>query len=300
MGRLEWGLLLVLALFWGASFFFFKILVTELPPFTIVLGRVGIAAFCLNVLLRATGGRLPSGATEWRDHFILATTNYVLPFALIAFGEKHITSALASILNAVTPIFTMLMAHMLTRTEKLSWNKAMGAVFAFAGVVIVIGPGVFRSFGQGGLLGELSCLSAAVLYGFSNVFGRRFRSRPLLQVSTSQVTASFVVVLPLSAVIDQPWTLPLPSLPVWGALIGLAVISTVVAYTIYFHLLAKAGPTNISLVAFLVPVSAVLLGVIFLGEWLSANALAGMLVIGLGLAAIDGRPLMWLKRLPAA
>jgi drug/metabolite transporter (DMT)-like permease len=296
MGRLEWGLLLFLSLLWGASFFFFKVLVTELPPFTIVLGRVAIASVVLNILLRVQGGHLPTSGAEWRDHFILAVTNYVMPYALIAYGEKHISSGLASILNAMVPIFTMLMAHALTRSEKLSWNKAAGVAFGLIGVVCIVGPSALQDIGGRNLLGEFACLTAAVLYGFGNVFGRRFRGWPLLQVATSQVTASLVVVLPLACFVDHPWTLPLPSLPVWGALIGLALLSTVVAYNIYFHILSKAGSTNISQVAFLVPISAVLLGIAFLGETLSANALAGMAVIGLGLAAIDGRLLRWLKR----
>lgn len=296
MGRLEWGLLLFLSFLWGASFFFFKVLVTELPPFTIVLGRVAIASAVLNILLRAQGGRLPSSMAEWRDHLLLATINYVIPFALIAYGEKHISSGLASILNATVPIFTMLVAHALTHSEKLSWNKAAGVVFGLVGVVCIVGPSALHDVGGNNLLGEFACLTAAISYGFGNVFGRRFRGRPLLQVATSQMTAAFVIVLPLACLVEHPWTLPVPSLPVWGALIGLALFSTVVAYNIYFHILAKAGSTNISQVAFLVPISAVLLGIAFLGETLSANAIAGMAVIGLGLAAIDGRPLQWLRR----
>jgi drug/metabolite transporter (DMT)-like permease len=300
MGRLEWALLVILSLFWGASFFFYKVLVSELPPFTIVMGRVGIAALVLNVLLRARGGRLPSRWPEWRDYFVMAALNNVIPFALIAYGERHISSGLASILNAMTPIFTVLLAHWATHNEKLSWNKAVGIGFGFAGVIILIGPSALDDIGGNNLLGELACLAATISYGFGGVFGRRFRSQPLLTVATAQVTASTLLVVPLAALADRPWTLAIPSVPVWGALLGLSLVSTVVAYLIYFHILAKSGATNISLVTFLLPISAVLLGVLFLSESVNMNAIAGMLVIGLGLAAIDGRLLQRLRRPSAA
>ncbi|MDE2182784.1 MAG: DMT family transporter [Alphaproteobacteria bacterium] len=296
MGRTEWALMLILSLFWGASFFFYKVMAGALPPLTVVLGRMGIAAVMLNIVLRARGGRLPRGAGEWRDYVVFAVLSNVVPFAMFAFGEEHISSGLASILNATTPIFTVLVAHAFTASEKLSWNKAAGVGFGLAGVVILIGPGVLHEIGGAYLLGEIACLVASVSYGFAGVFGRRFRGKSLIEVTTAQATAAAVMALPLAAVVDHPWTLPMPSLAVWGALVGIATVSTVLAYLIYFHVLAKAGATNISLVTFLVPVSAVLLGVLFLGEEVNANAIAGMLVIGLGLAAIDGRPFAWLRR----
>ncbi len=299
MGRLEWALLLILSLFWGGSFFFYKVLVRELSPFTIVLGRMAIAALGMNIVLAARGGRLP-GPSQWPAYFVLAALNNVVPFALIAYGERHISSGLASIINAMTPIFTVLVAHWATHNEKLSWNKAAGIVFGLAGVIVLIGPSALGDIGGKNFLGELACLAATVSYGFGGVYSRKFTGQSLIGVVTAQMTAAAVMAAPLAALFEQPWTLAMPSLPVWGALIGIATVSTVVAYLMYFHILAKAGATNMSLVTFLVPVSAVLLGVLFLDETVSANALTGMLVIGLGLAAIDGRPLQWLKRLAAA
>lgn len=300
MGRLEWALLLVLSLFWGASFLFYRVLAPEVPPFTVVFGRVGLAAIVLNIVLLARGGRLPSRAAEWRSYFVMAALNNVVPFALFAYGEKHISSGLASILNAMTPIFTVLVAHWATHNEKLSWNKAAGVAFGFAGVVILIGPGALEDIGGKNVLGELACLGATVCYGFGGVYSKRFAGQPLIRVVTAQVTASSLLTLPLAAAIEQPWTIPMPSIAAWGSLIGIAMLSTVVAYLMYFHLLAKAGVTNISLVTFLIPASAVLLGVVLLGESVDAGALLGMLVIGFGLAAIDGRPLQWLRRLATA
>lgn len=298
MGRLEWALMGVLSLFWGASFFFYKVLVAELGPFTIVFGRMAIAALVMNVYLRLSGGKLPAWR-DWGPFFVFAAINNVVPFALIAYGETHISSGLASIINGMTPIFTVVVAHYWTHNEKLSWNKVAGVGLGFAGVVLLIGPDALAGLGNADLLGELACLAATVSYGFAGVYGKRFVGRSLAQVSTAQMNAATVLVIPFAAIIEHPWTLPVPTLGVWSALFGIALVSTVLAYLIYFHILAKAGATNISLVTFLVPVSAVLMGVFFLGESVNANAVGGMLAIGLGLAAIDGRPWRWLTRVTA-
>ncbi len=294
MGRLEWVLFLFLSFLWGASFFFYKLLVT-LGPLTVVLGRMGIAAIAMNLILVGRGERLPKGA-QWWPYFIMAALGNVFPFAMFAFSERHISSGLASIINATTPMFTVIVAHFWTHNEKFAWNKAVGVVCGLVGVSIVIGPSVLSEFGGKSLLGELACLAASISYGFAGVYGRRFSGQSLYAVVTAQMTAATILVLPLTAIFEQPWTQPMPSLTVWSALIGIALASTVLAYLIYFHILAKAGATNISLVTFLVPVSALFLGVVFLGESLSTDTIAGMLVIGLGLAAIDGRPLAWLRR----
>jgi drug/metabolite transporter (DMT)-like permease len=294
MGRMEWALFLFLSFLWGASFFFYKLLVT-LGPLTVVLGRMGIAAVVMNILLASRGERLPR-RSQWGPYFIMAALGNVFPFAMFAFSERHITSGLASIINATTPMFTVIVAHFWTHNEKFAWNKAVGVVCGLVGVTVVIGPSALNDIGGKSLLGELACLAASISYGFAGVYGRRFSGQSLFAVVTAQMTAATILVLPLAAIFEQPWSVPMPALTVWGALIGIALASTVLAYLIYFHILAKAGATNISLVTFLVPVSAVFLGAVFLSESLSSNTIAGMLVIGLGLAAIDGRPLAWLRR----
>ncbi len=294
MGRLEWALLLILSLFWGASFFFYKLLVT-LGPLTVVLGRMGIAAVVMNILLFARGKRLPP-LSQWGPFFVMAALGNVLPFAMFAYSERHITSGLASIINATTPIFTVIVAHYWTHNEKLGWNKAVGVVLGLVGVTIVIGPSALSDLGGKSIFGELACLIASISYGFSGVYGRRFSGQSLFSIVTAQLTAATILVVPLAAIFEQPWTNPMPTATVWAALFGIALASTVLAYLIYFHILAKAGATNISLVTFLVPVSAVFLGMLFLGEGLGANTVGGMLVMGLGLAAIDGRPIAFLRR----
>jgi drug/metabolite transporter (DMT)-like permease len=298
MGRIEWALLTILSLFWGASFFFYKVLV-ELGPFTVVLGRMGIAAAVMIPVLYARGGKLPTWRA-WGPYFVMALLNNVIPFSLFAYSERHITSGLASIINAMTPIFTVLVAHIWTHNEKLSWNKAAGVGCGLLGVVILIGPAALADIGGKDVLGEVCCLLATVSYGFSGVYGKRFSGRPLNEVVTGQVVAATILVAPLAILLEQPWTLPAPGLAVWASLTGIALVSTVAAYLIYFHILAKAGATNISLVTFLVPVSAVLMGVFFLGETVNVSAIAGIVVIGLGLACIDGRLFILLKRRPLA
>ncbi len=289
MGPKEWGLLLVLSALWGGSFFFFKVLVAEVPPFTVVLGRVGIAAVALNLFLLLRGDRMPRDARLWGGFLILGLLNNVIPFSLIVFGETRISSGLASILNATTPVFAVLAAHACTDSEKLNWNKAAGVLCGFAGVAVLIGPAAFGDAGQADLVGEACCLLAALSYAFAGIFGRRFRGVPAIKVATGQITASTLILIPLSLAVDRPWTLAPPSSGAWAAFFGIALLCTALAYLIYFRILATAGATNLLLVTFLLPISALLLGALVLHEHVTAEALAGMVLIGFGLAAIDGR-----------
>ncbi|WP_240993624.1 DMT family transporter [Asaia bogorensis] len=289
MGPKEWSLLLILALLWGGSFFFFKILVSAVPPFSVVLGRVGLAALVLNLFLIIRRSTLPLDGSLWLRLFLLGVLNNVIPFTAIAFGETRISSGLAAILNATTPVFTIIVAHFLTHDEKMRWGKVAGIVLGFCGVGILIAPALTGGRIQGSFTGELACLGAALSYGFGGVYGRQFRGLPPLQIATGQLTASTIMILPLSMLVDHPWTLPPLSGAVWGAFAGIALLSTAGAFVLYFRLLATSGATNLSLVTFLLPVMALILGMLFLGERPGWTALAGLCVIGAGLAAIDGR-----------
>jgi drug/metabolite transporter (DMT)-like permease len=291
MGLTEWLLLLALAVLWGGSFFFFKILVDELPPFTVVLGRVGFAALILNLYLLARRDPMPRAWRLWSQFLAMGFLNNVAPFTLIVFGETRIASGLASILNAMTPVFTVLLAQFLTDNEKLTWARAAGVVLGIGGVTILIGPGALGSLRRQDLLGEAACLLAALSYAFAGIYGRRFRGIPAHKVATGQITGSTLILLPVVALIDRPWLLPAPSLQVWGAFAGIALLCTALAYMLYFRILARAGASNLLLVTFLLPVTAVLLGWLALGEKLAITAFLGMAVIGAGLACIDGRPL---------
>jgi drug/metabolite transporter (DMT)-like permease len=296
MGAREWVLLLLLSILWGGSFFFFKVILEALPPFTVVLGRVGLAAIALNLLLFAKGDRMPLTGRLWRQFFAMGALNNVLPFTLIVFSETRIASGLASILNATTPLFTIIAAHFITTAERLTWGKAVGVLFGLFGVAVLIGPDALSGLGRSALLGEGSCLLAALTYAFAGIYGRRFKGVPPLKIATGQITASTIILLPVVVAVDRPWTLPPPDLQVWAALAGIALLSTALAYLLYFRILATVGATNLLLVTFLLPISALLLGVLVLGETITARALFGMLLIGSGLAAIDGRLWKALRR----
>lgn len=291
MTAAEWTMLIALATVWGGSFFFNGIAIRELPVLTVVVARVALAAMILLVILRLRGERMPRGWPVWAAFFGMGALNNAIPFTLIVWGQQHIASGLASILNASTPLFTVILAHFLTSDERLSRGKLAGVLIGFFGVAVMIGADALRDLGVQ-VVAQMLCLAGAISYAFAGIFGRRFRAMGItpMGTATGQVVASSVILLPLVLLVDRPWTLPVPSLTVIAALIGVAVISTALAYVLYFRILATAGATNLLLVTFLIPVSAILLGTLFLGEVLFARHFAGMALIGVGLAAIDGRP----------
>ena len=290
MGNLEWLFLLILSILWGGSFFFAKVAVLEVPPLTLVLYRVGIAAAVLFLYLKVSGRDIPSGATIWGAFFGMGLINNVIPFSLLFWGQIHIASSLASILNATTPIFTVLVAHFLTHDEKFNINRLLGVVLGFAGVALMLG--FDSSTGNSNTpLAMLACLGAAISYAFASVFGRRFAAMKVgtARVAFGQLTASTLMMLPI-VLLMEPMVSPLTlSQPVLFSVIALAVVSTALAYILFFRILAAGGATNISLVTLLVPVSAIVLGSVFLSEQLRPTDFAGMLLIGCGLVAIDGR-----------
>lgn len=288
MSAADWALLVLLSTLWGGSFFFAKIAIAELPPLTVALGRVAIAAALLVVLARITGTALPAAAAGWRRYAVMGFLNNALPFGLIFWGQTHIPSGLAAILNATTPLFTVLVAHWATTDEKLTPTRLVGVAAGLIGVIIMIGPDMLRELGSD-VLGQLACLAAALSYAFAGVYGRRFRGEPALRVAAGQLVASSLIVAPVAFVIDRPWTLALPGPTTLAALVALATFSTAIGYLLYFRILARVGATNLLLVTFLIPVSAILLGTLILGEQLSPRHIVGMLAIAVGLAAIDGR-----------
>lgn len=295
MDPAAWAMLTTLSVLWGGSFFFAEVALRELAPLTVVLGRVALAAVALNLLVVATGSRMPSSPRLWAAFFGMGLLNNLIPFGLIVWGQTRIGAGLASILNATTPLFAVLVAHWLTRDEKLSANRLAGVAAGIAGVATIVGPTALAGVGSH-LLAELAVLAAACSYAFAGVFGRRFRALPPLVTATGQVTGTTAMLAPLALAVDRPWRLPPPGVATWGAVVGLALLSTAVAYLIYFRLLAAAGATNLLLVTFLIPVSALLLAALVLAEPVEPRQLAGMALIGLGLAAIDGRPLAALRR----
>jgi drug/metabolite transporter (DMT)-like permease len=286
----EWGLLIVLSVLWGGSFLFIGVAVKELPPFTIVAARIVLAALALWLVLRIMGDALPRGRQVWAAFLGMGILNNVIPMSLIVWGQGHIASGLASILNATTPLFIVVVAHFLTTDERLTRQRFIGVLVGFAGVAVMIGSAAFQSWNVS-IPAQLAVLGAALSYAFASVFGRRFKAMGITPIATAagQVTASSAILLPLSLMVDRPWTLPEPSAVTILALIGLALVSTALAYILFFRLLAGAGATNAGLVTLLIPVSAILLGTLFLDETLAIRHFGGMALIGAGLLLIDGR-----------
>jgi drug/metabolite transporter (DMT)-like permease len=268
----------------------------KLPPLTLALGRVAIAAVILAAVARAGGASLAVLVHDWRAFAVLGVLNCAIPFSLIFWGQTHIPSGLASILNATTPIFTVLIAQVATRDEKLTTGKLVGVGAGFLGVAAMLGPDVLIDIGTG-VWAQLACLVAALSYALAAVYGRRLADLPAVVVAAGQLIAATIVLAPLAALIDRPLTLSIPSPDALAALLALAVLSTALGYVIYFRILARTGATNLSLVTFLIPVSAIVLGTIVLGERLAPHHFAGMAVIALGLAAIDGRPARMVARM---
>lgn len=302
MGGAEWAMLLVLAVLWGGSFFFNGVAVRELPSFTLVWLRVAVAAMALLLALRLLGQRMPRQRHVWAAFFGMGLLNNVLPFVLIVWGQHRIASGLASILNATTPLFTVLVAHAATSDEKLTALKAAGVGVGFAGAAVMIGADAFGGLDTG-LLAQLACLAGALSYALAGIFGRRFRRMgvPPLATAAGQVSASSLMLLPVMLLVDRPWELAMPHAATWAAVLGVGLLSTALAYVLYFRILATAGATNLLLVTFLIPVSAILLGVLALHETLLPRHITGMALIGAGLAFLDGRlPRVLLRRVRIA
>ena len=287
---LEWILLFLLSVLWGGSFFFSKVAVAELPPLTLVFFRVSIAAIILVFFLVIRGIELPRGWSVWCAFFVMGMINNVIPFSLLFWGQITISSGLASILNATTPMFTIIVAHLLTQDEKITPLRLLGVGLGFAGVAVMLGSGASVN-GADASLAMIACLVAALSYGFAGVFGKRFAKLKVApaQVAFGQLSASTVWMIPLVLLIDGVPMVQTYSTTSMMSVLMLAVLCTALAYIIFFHILSVGGATNISLVTLLVPVSAIILGAIFLNEQLALSHYIGMTLIALGLLAIDGR-----------
>ncbi|MEW5251366.1 DMT family transporter [Microbulbifer discodermiae] len=290
MGTKEWFMLIILSILWGGSFFFIEIAVSELPTLVIVLTRVSLAAIALWIFVLIARIRVPRTPSIWASFLTMGLLNNVLPFSLIVWGQIHIASGLASILNATTPLFTVLIASTFLRDEKATRNKLAGVVIGFIGTVVMIGPSALDGIGVN-VVAQLAVLGAALSYAFAGVYGRRFKVRNINPIVTAagQVSASALFLIPIILIAGIPADLGRPSIQTVAALIALAVFSTAVAYVLYFKILASAGATNLLLVTFLIPISAILLGTLVLGEMLQGPHIIGMAIIGFGLVVIDGR-----------
>jgi drug/metabolite transporter (DMT)-like permease len=290
----DWGLLGVLSVLWGGSFVFNGVALHELPPLTVVLLRVALAAVMLLPLLWVYRIRFPRGLSGWKPFFTVALFNNVLPFSLMVTGQTYIPSGLASILNATTPLFTVVVMAA-AGDEKLSARRIAGVVMGLIGVMILHGQGLDFAKGQG--VGILLCLAGAFSYGLAALVARRQLSdSPPLATATFQLLASSLMMTIVVAVMERPWHLPMPGATTWLAMVGLAALSTALAYIVFFQILRRSGSTNVMLVTLLIPVTAILLAYPVLGEDISLREVGGALVIGSALLLIDGRVFRLVRR----
>ena len=225
MGGIEWALLLLLSLLWGGSFFFATVAVAEIPPLTLALGRVAIASLALLAVLRLRGQAMPASASTWRAFLVMGALNNVVPFSLLFWAQTQIPSGLASILNATTPLWAVLLAHLLTTDERLTALRVAGVLVGIAGVAAMLG----ESPGAGlatPVLAEFACLVATFSYALAGISGRRFKGLGVAPIATAsgQLIAATLLLLPLALVVDPPWQLATPSPEALAALLALALV----------------------------------------------------------------------------
>ena len=290
MGPHEWVMVVGLSILWGGSFFLIELVIQDLLPLTIVLLRVSIAALALWVAVGVLGLSVPRNIRIWLAFFVMGLLNNVIPFSLIVAGQLYIASSLAAILNATTPIFTIIVAGALLSDERVTKAKLAGAGLGLIGVVVMIGPSALKGIGEN-VFAQLAILGAALSYAFAFVFGRRFKDAGLSPVATAagQVSASTILLLPVVFYFQNPIALIELPLIGWASIAALGLLSTALAYILFFGILARAGTTNAALVTLLIPIWAILLGSLVLEEVLQPIHFIGMSLIGLGLATIDGR-----------
>lgn len=280
--------LLLLAAVWGPSFLFIKVAVAEIPPVTLVAGRVGLAAVLLYLILKLQGRALPGKGVIWRHFAVMGLVSNAVPFVLFSWGEQHIDSALAAIMNGTTPLFTIVLAHFFTADDRLTPVKAAGTLLGFGGLALLIAP----SLQQGVRVqtwGIIALAVAAACYGVSIIYSRRhLRGLPPLVAPTAQLLMATVYLLPLSLLIDSPWRLPILSWPALGSWVVLGIVGTALGFVIYYRILERMNATALSMVTYLMPVIGVFLGVVVLNERLTWHSCAGCALILLGVMTVNG------------
>ena len=281
-------MLLLLAAVWGGSFFLGEVALSEVPPLTITLHRVVWAVPILAVIVVLNGIAIPKSPSVWGAYLVMGALNNAIPFSLIFWGQTQIASGLASILNGTTAMFAAVVAGFLLIDEPLTARKIIGAALGIAGVAFIMGPSALTDFNPGNLA-QLAILGATLSYAFAGVWGKiALAGQTPLMNALGMLLGSTLLMIPIVLVFDGPPNLEL-SASVWGALLGMAALSTALAYVLYFAILVRAGTANLLLVTLLIPPFAIGLGVLFLGEKMGVEAWIGFAIIALGFAVTDGR-----------
>jgi drug/metabolite transporter (DMT)-like permease len=286
----DWALMLTLAMLWGGAFFFIAKILEEVPPYTMVLLRLAFATPPLFVVLYMNGQNFRLPTKVYGYFLILGAMNVAFPFILFAWAQLKISSGLASVLNATTPLWGVLVAHLLTRDDKATPMRILGVVLGFAGVATMMGAGL-ETASSVTILAQLACVVATLCYALSSIFAAKLYNEGVstLQLATGQTLAGAIFMLPVVLATETPWANPVPSLSVLGYMIALSLLSTTLAYILYFKLLSRVGAANSLAITFLIPVVAIALGAIFLGETMTLAQFSGIGLIALGLVVLDGR-----------
>jgi drug/metabolite transporter (DMT)-like permease len=285
--RTDLALLVLLALLWGSSFTWIKVGVETIPPASLTAGRIALAAMILLAVLRLRGIDLPSAPITWLHLLVQSVINLVLPFLLISWGEQHVSSGLASILTTTAPLFAFTIAAVTGHAARGA-AQALGLACGFAGVILIIGAGALSELGGPQLASQLALVGAGFCYGSSSNYGRVFRAMSPVAVGAGTLLWATALTVPLALLLDRPWTLE-PSTRSLGAMLLLGVLSTALAFSIYFRLLGILGTVGTSTVGYLRVGFGVVLGILFLGEHLTLASGAGLALIVVGVAAINGQ-----------
>jgi drug/metabolite transporter (DMT)-like permease len=283
----DWAVLLVTATLFGSSFFLIKIAVDTVPPATLAAGRAALAVPIAWAFLRLTGGRLPPLGRDWIPLAVLGVLTAAVPYGAIAWGQRHIDSSLAGMLFGMVPVFSVVLAPLFLRDERLTPGRLSGAAIGLGGVILLLGPQALAGLGDQ-VVGARLTLAAALSYALGGIYARRQRQLAPTVMAAGQLLTAALILLPLSLVLDAPWTLSPPSAAL-GAVAAVAVLSTALPALLLFWLIGRVGATNGALLAFFMPVVAVVLGVALLGEPLPWTAVAGLGLILIGAAAVNGR-----------
>jgi drug/metabolite transporter (DMT)-like permease len=295
MSAHDWALLVVLSVLWGGAFFLAGLTLKEVTHHGLAFFRVFIAALTLGLTALALRVSFPRDVAVWSRLALLSLFSTSIPFTLLYWAQTHIASGLAAILNAMTPIFTILIAHVFTRDEKIDAQRLAGVLAGVIGVAIIVGPSAFGDQG-GNLWAEAAVLGAGCCYAVASVYGRRFSGHSPVIISFAQMAFASVSLLPVMLIAGPALRVSAPSLTTIGGVLALGSFCTGLAFVLFFRILARAGATNAILVTLLVPVSAILLGVLILGETIAPRQFAGLALIALGLLVNDGRPVDFVGR----
>jgi drug/metabolite transporter (DMT)-like permease len=289
MGTAEWALLGLHSMLWGSAYFFAELAIPEIPVLTIAAFRLIPAALVMAAICLWLGYRLPATSAEWLRLVLLAAVNNVAPMLLILSAQRDLTGGVAAVFNATTPLFGVFLAHAFTQDERLSIPKFTGILIGISGVAVLVGADLPGGLGGSGLA-KLALLGAALCYAIAGVYARRFPYPPQ-KLATGQLIGALALSMPLALLVDQPWTLSLPSARAAGAVAAMGLFSSALAALCYFTVLKRAGATNAMLATLLVPLTPIVLGGVFLGETLAPHEIAGACIIALALLIIDGRVL---------